>query len=101
MERVICSVSTKHCWEGSIPALVWRHGWKYGSEKRLVVAWSLGCTHRLSGRRAGIGAAQQLRPFQGSVGSVSSLTDLVAAGSSAGYLVGVVENGTGEDGDPR
>lgn len=32
---------------------------------------------------------------------VSSLTDLVAAGPSAGYLVGVVENGTGEDGDPR
>ena len=48
-----------------------------------------------------LGPHSQLRSFQGSVGNVSSLTDLVAAGSSAGYLVGVVENGTGEDGDPR
>lgn len=74
MERVICSVSTKHCWKGSIPALVWRQGWKHGSEKRPVVALGLGCTHRLSGRRAGIGAAQPAEAFSGKCGKCK-LTD--------------------------
>lgn len=63
-------------------------------------SWGLGCNTGSQEERLALGLHGQLRPLQ-EVWEVSSLTDLVAAGSSAGYLVGVVENGTGEDGDPR
>lgn len=74
MERVICSVSTKHCWKGSLhtcPGLASRmETWL---REEASGSWGLGCNTGSQEEGLALRLHGQLRPLQGSVGS--KLTD--------------------------